>query len=170
MLVWLAATLDTRKNGFFIQERVGRNGKFFSVIKIRTMKEVPGFKTDVTTRQDPRITPLGQILRRLKLDELPQLINVLLGHMSFVGPRPDVPGYADRLQGEDRIILSIRPGITGPATLHFRNEEDFLALQNDPVRYNREVIYPQKVKLNREYIENYCFYKDLRYIYRTIFQ
>lgn len=167
-LLWLAATLDTRKNGFFIQARVGRNGDLFNAIKIRTMKDISGFETVVTTRQDPRITPLGHIVRRLKLDELPQLINVFLGHMSFVGPRPDVPGYADLLQGDDRIVLTVRPGITGPATIRFRHEERELAEQLDPERYNREVIYPLKVKLNREYIEKYTFQKDLRYIYRTI--
>ena len=112
-LAWLAATIDTRANGFFIQRRVGRHGRTFPVIKLRTMRVVPGLDSTVTTGGDPRITPVGRLLRRAKLDELPQLINVLLGQMSFVGPRPDVPGYADALSGADRAILSVRSGITG---------------------------------------------------------
>ena len=131
------------------------------------MTNEPG--TTVTTSYDARITGIGAILRRLKLDELPQLINVLTGTMSFVGPRPDVPGYADRLDGDDRVVLSVRPGITGPATLHFRNEEELLAGQEDPEWYNREVIYPAKVRMNRHYIENYSLREDLRLIWRTVF-
>jgi lipopolysaccharide/colanic/teichoic acid biosynthesis glycosyltransferase len=118
---------------------------------------------------DPRITRIGRILRSTKLDELPQHINVLLGQMSLVGPRPDVPGFADQLSDEDRIILSIRPGITGPATLRFRHEEEELAQQANPEFYNRTVIFHQKVKLNREYIEQYRFTKDLKYLLLTIF-
>ena len=117
---------------------------------------------------DPRITRLGLFFRKTKIDELPQLWNVLIGQMSFVGPRPDVLGYADRLQGEDRIILSIRPGITGPAQLAYKNEEEVLANQNDPVKYNDEIIWPDKVRINREYIGNYSFFKDFYYIWKTI--
>jgi len=124
-LAWLAASLDTRANGFFIQQRVGRGGRLFKVIKIRTMRVVSGpLQTTVTTVGDARITPLGRLLRRVKIDELPQLLNVLKGDMSFVGLRPDVPGFADALEGEDRLILSVRPGITGPATLKYRNENE----------------------------------------------
>jgi len=133
------------------------------------MRDVAGVDTSVTTNTDPRITRLGAFFRKAKIDELPQLINVLLGQMSFVGPRPDVPGFADRLQGEERIVLSVRPGITGPATLKYRNEEEILAQQDDPERYNREVIYPDKVKINVEYVRSYSFWRDLRYIGRTVF-
>ena len=132
------------------------------------MRASNDLRSTVTTRHDPRITRVGRILRSTKVDELPQLLNVLLGHMSIVGPRPDVPGFADRLSGDDRIVLSIRPGITGPATLEFRNEEELLSSQSDPERYNREVIWPKKVELNREYVANYSFWKDFGYIWRTI--
>jgi lipopolysaccharide/colanic/teichoic acid biosynthesis glycosyltransferase len=165
---YLVARIDTGKSGFFTQERVGKDGKPFRTIKIRTMKDIAGVSTNVTTGGDPRITRVGRILRRSKLDELPQLINVLLGDMSLVGPRPDVPGFADKLEGADRIILSIRPGITGPASLKFRDEEKLLAEQSDPEDFNRRVIYPEKVRLNREYVENYRFRDDLLYILATV--
>ena len=168
LLGWVAATLSTRKNGFFIQTRVGLLGKPFKLFKLRSMRACSDLRTTVTTRQDPRITRVGRILRRTKVDELPQLLNVLLGHMSIVGPRPDVPGFADRLSGDDLMVLSIQPGITGPATLEFRNEEELLSNQSDPERYNREVIWPKKVQLNREYVANYSFWKDIVYIWRTI--
>jgi lipopolysaccharide/colanic/teichoic acid biosynthesis glycosyltransferase len=168
LLAYVAASIDTGESGFFTQERIGRDGKRFKVIKIRTMRDHPAIDTSVTTEEDPRITALGRFFRRTKIDELPQLINVLLGQMSFVGPRPDVPGFADQLRGDDRIILSVRPGITGPATLAFRDEEELLARQPDPERYNREVIYPKKVELNRKYVKSYSFWKDLRYIYLTV--
>lgn len=170
LLAFILATIDTGKNGFFTQVRVGRNGKLFKVIKIRTMRDIPGFSTTVTTKSDPRITKLGAFFRRTKIDELPQLINVLFGQMSFVGPRPDVPGYYDQLPEEDKkILLSVRPGITGPATLKYRTEEELLATVDEPETYNREVIFPDKVRINREYIENYSFVNDLRYIWATVF-
>jgi lipopolysaccharide/colanic/teichoic acid biosynthesis glycosyltransferase len=168
VLSYLIATVDTGMNGFFVQTRVGKDGKLFKVVKIRTMRPLEGHQTVVTTSRDPRITRVGGLLRTMKIDELPQLFNVFLGQMSFVGPRPDVPGFADRLEGEDRIVLAIRPGITGPATLRFRNEEEELARQVDPERYNREVIFPEKVKLNREYVQNYSFIKDIGYIFQTL--
>lgn len=167
-LGWLVATIDTRQNGFFIQQRVGRNGRLFNVIKIRTMRNVAGVETTVTTGADPRITRVGRILRKTKIDELPQLVNVLKGDMSFVGPRPDVPGFADRLADEDKVVLSIRPGITGPATLKYRDEETTLARQADPEAYNRYVIFPDKVRINREYIENWSLAGDIRYLWQTI--
>ena len=168
LVSYILASIDTRTNGFFIQERVGHNGKVFSFIKIRTMRHDPFFHTTVTTDTDPRITHLGRFFRKTKLDELPQLINVLLGQMSFVGPRPDVPGFADQLEEKDLVILSVRPGITGPATLKYRNEEEVLAQQLDPERYNNEVIFPDKVKINRDYIDNYSFRRDIRYIINTV--
>jgi lipopolysaccharide/colanic/teichoic acid biosynthesis glycosyltransferase len=169
LLAWIAATITTGYNGFFTQVRIGRHGRPFHVVKLRTMsvQQEPG--TTVTTKADPRITPLGRFLRKTKVDELPQLLNVLVGDMSLVGPRPDVPGFADKLEGDDRIVLSVRPGITGPATLKYRNEEELLAEQDDPEAYNRDVIYADKVKINREYVEKYRFVKDLKYIYQTVF-
>jgi len=123
----------------------------------------------ITTKRDSRITPIGKIMRRYKLDELPQLFNVLIGDMSFVGPRPDVVGYADTLKEDDKIILSIRPGITGPATLKYANEEYILSKEMDPIKYNDEVIYPDKVNINKHYIYNYKFSKDVMYILWTLF-
>jgi lipopolysaccharide/colanic/teichoic acid biosynthesis glycosyltransferase len=169
-LAWLVASIDTGRSGFFRQTRVGRWGRPFKTIKIRTMREVPGVSTVVTTSRDPRITRVGRFLRRTKIDELPQLWNVLVGQMSFVGPRPDVPGFADTLDGDDRVILSVRPGITGPATLRFRNEEELLSGRPDPEAYNREVIYREKVRLNRRYIERYRFADDIKYILQTIWR
>ncbi len=168
LLAWFVSTIETGKNGFFIQERVGKDGRRFGLIKIRTMRDDMGVESTVTTAEDPRITFFGRLLRRMKIDELPQLWNVLRGDMSMVGPRPDVPGFADRLTGEDRKILEVRPGITGPATLKYRDEEILLAEQEDPERFNRERIFPDKVRLNREYVENYSFWRDCRYLWWTI--
>ena len=151
-----------------MQRRVGRNAKVFNVIKIRTMKPVVNLNINVTTSDDIRITTLGKLLRKAKIDELPQLVNVLLGQMSFVGPRPDVPGFADKLEGEDRAVLSVRPGITGPATLKYRNEEELLASINDPEAYNNEVIYPDKVSINLAYIKNYSLSSDIKCILSTV--
>lgn len=170
IMSFIFASFDTRQNGFFTQARVGKNGHLFKVIKIRTMRKIVGINTTVTTKADPRITHLGAFFRRTKIDELPQLLNVFLGQMSFVGPRPDVPGYYDQLPDEERkILLSVCPGITGPATLKYRMEEEILATVDEPESYNREVIFPDKVRINREYIENYSFMNDLRYIWATVF-
>jgi lipopolysaccharide/colanic/teichoic acid biosynthesis glycosyltransferase len=168
-LAWVVASWDTRRNGFFIQDRVGKDGRVFQMFKIRTMRPIQGVETVVTTDQDPRITKIGRFWRKTKIDELPQLINVLKGDMSFVGPRPDVPGFADSLTGEERLVLSIRPGITGPATLKYRDEEQILMRVDDPEKYNREVIFPDKARINLDYIRNYSFWKDLKYIWMTIF-
>lgn len=168
LIAYLLARLDTGQSGFFRQTRVGQYGRLFEVIKIRTMRNGTDYSTVVTTAYDPRITPLGRWFRKTKIDELPQFINVLRGEMSLVGPRPDVPGFADQLTGEDRIILTMRPGITGPATLYFRNEEELLIEQNDPEHFNRTVIYPEKVRLNRHYIEHYSFCQDLHYLIQTL--
>lgn len=168
LVAWLVASFETRSNGFFIQGRIGKNGSLFQVVKIKTMKKVEGIDTTITSSNDVRITKSGIFFRKTKIDELPQLWNVLVGQMSLVGPRPDVPGYADQLEGRDRVILSIRPGITGPASLKYKDEEAILAQQNDPVRFNNEVIWPDKVKINRRYIENYKFSMDLYYIWKTI--
>ncbi len=168
LIAWLVASFETRSNGFFIQERIGKDGSLFEVVKIKTMKNVERVGTTITTLNDVRITKSGVFFRQTKIDELPQLWNVLVGQMSFVGPRPDVPGYADLLEGDCRIVLSIRPGITGPASLKYKYEEAILAQQDDPVKFNNEVIWPDKVKINRSYIENYKFSMDLYYIWKTI--
>lgn len=154
----------------FCQKRVGRGGKLFTVHKFRSMtarRETDAF-TGVAAAETARITPLGEKLRRYKLDELPELWDVFIGNMSFVGPRPDVPGYADKLQGEDRNILKLRPGITGPASLKYRDEEELLASVEDPIRYNDEVIYPDKVRLNLYYYNHYSFWTDIKMIFATV--
>ena len=154
----------------FVQNRVGRHGKLFKVHKFRsmTMRKETDAVTGVAAAETERITPLGEKLRKYKLDELPELWDVLIGEMSFVGPRPDIPGYADQLQGEDREILKLRPGITGPASLKYRNEEDILASVDNPQQYNDEIIYPDKVRLNRYYLHHYSFIKDIQMIFCTV--
>jgi lipopolysaccharide/colanic/teichoic acid biosynthesis glycosyltransferase len=166
LIAWILATIETKSNGMFFQIRIGENGKPFKIYKIKTMYSSKG--TTITTANDNRITKYGKIFRKYKIDELPQLWNVLIGDMSFVGPRPDVPGYADKLEGDDRIILSIKPGITGPASLKYKNEEEILAKVDNPVEYNDKVIWPDKVKINKEYIKNWSLKKDIEYIKKTI--
>ena len=134
------------------------------------MYHADGLQNSVTTKNEPRITKSGRFFRRFKIDELPQLFNIIIGDMSFVGPRPDVPGFADELSGEDRIILSIRPGITSPASLKYHDEEDILAQQEDPIKYNRSVIWPDKVRMNVLYIKQWSMLGDIRLIVRTIFR
>ena len=168
ILGWVIASIETNSNGFFLQKRVGKNGQIFTLVKIKTMKPVLGINTHVTQKKDARITISGGFFRKTKIDELPQLWNVLIGQMSFVGPRPDVKGYADKLQGKDKMILSVRPGITGPASLKYKNEEILLAKQANPEQYNNEVIWPDKVKINVNYVKNWSFSQDLLYIYQTI--
>ncbi len=137
--------------------------------KFRTM--TPGHGgSSVSVKGENRITPFGATLRKYKLDELPELWNILVGDMSFVGPRPDVPGYADKLTGNDREILKLKPGITGPASIKYANEEELLALQDDPIRYNDEVIFPDKVRINRQYLQERSFWGDLGWIWRTLFK
>ncbi len=152
---------------FFRQTRVGMHSRLFKILKFRTMV-VNNDKNTVSVKNDIRITPLGAKLRRYKIDELPALWNVLVGDMSFVGPRPDVPGFADKLKGTDRIILKLRPGITGSASLKYHNEEEILANIDNPIRYNNEVIWPDKVKINIEYFQTQSFLGDLKIIFRTL--
>lgn len=152
---------------FFSQERVGHNGRLFMMHKFRSMTMDHG-GTSVSVAGESRITPLGAKLRKYKLDELPELWNVLIGDMSLVGPRPDVQGYADALTGDDREVLKLRPGITGPASLKYRNEEELLATVADPQRYNDEVIFPDKVRLNRYYLHHYSFWMDIKMIFATV--
>lgn len=161
------ARLQTGLSGLFIQKRVGKNGSYFYMYKIRTLKEN---KNHTIEELSSKSTSFGKFFRKSKLDELPQLLNVLKGEMSLVGPRPDLPGYADKLEGEDRIVLSIRPGITGPATLKYKNEEEILKTQENPQKYNDEVIWPDKVKINKEYIKNWSFVKDVKCIAQSIFK
>lgn len=175
LLIWplvLVLVLMIRRSmpgapAIFKQQRVGKDGRLFTMYKFRTMVPHHG-GSSVSVAGEDRITPLGKTLRRYKLDELPELWNILIGDMSFVGPRPDVPGYADCLEGEDREILNLRPGITGPASLKYRNEEELLAKVEDPIAYNNEVIYPDKVRLNRYYYHHYSFVMDLRMIFATV--
>ncbi len=166
---------------FFVQKRVGKNGKVFNCHKFRTMTVKHNGST-VSVAGDSRITQLGAKLRHYKLDELPGLWDVLIGKMSFVGPRPDVPGYADKLVGEDRDVLKLRPGITGPATLKYRLEDEMIAeyvagrqiagdirsMQDIAVEYNDNIIYPDKVRLNCYYYRHYSFIKDIQMIICTV--
>lgn len=151
----------------FKQKRVGQYGRSFTVYKFRSMT-VSHSGSTVSVAGESRITPLGAKLRKYKLDELPELWNVLKGDMSFVGPRPDVPGYADKLEGHDRDILKLKPGITGPASMKYRDEEDLLANVDNPQRYNDEVIYPDKIRINLYYLEHYSFVKDIQMIFCTV--
>lgn len=151
----------------FKQKRVGKEGKLFTMVKFRSMSVAHG-GSSVSVAGESRITPLGAKLRKYKLDELPELWNVFIGDMSFVGPRPDVPGYADMLSGDDREILLLKPGITGPASLKYRNEEELLAMTEDPIKYNNEVIFPDKVRINRAYLHNRSFLGDIKIILATI--
>ena len=168
LILMIFASFSTQKFGLFSQKRVGRNGKLFKIFKIRTMKVKIPKEDFITLKNDDRITPFGKFLRAYKLDELPQLYNVLVGDMSLVGPRPDVSGYADYLEGEDRIILSIKPGITGPATIKFKNEEDLLSDQKNPKKYNDDVIWPEKIKINKQYIQEWSLFNDIKCIVNTI--
>ncbi len=176
---------------FFVQRRVGKDGMLFKCHKFRTMK-VDHCGTSVSVAGESRVTLFGVVLRRYKLDELPELWDVLVGNMSFVGPRPDVPGYADMLQGTDKVVLRLRPGITGPATMKYRHEEELIAEYVAKVRggvdvvpipadnvtmtdeqlavwYNDNVIYPDKVRLNKYYYEHYSFWVDIKIIIATVF-
>lgn len=167
---------------FFVQKRVGKGGKLFKCHKFRTMVVNHNGST-VSVSGDSRITPFGAKLRHYKLDELPGLWDVFIGNMSFVGPRPDVPGYADKLMGDDRDVLKLRPGITGPATLKYRLEDEMISdyvvkcqadgdtrlMQEIATEYNDTVIYPDKVRLNCYYYRHYSFIKDIEMIFATIF-
>lgn len=171
VLVVVAILIKIKMPGgpaFFTQKRVGRNGKLFTMHKFRSMT-VSHSGSSVSVAGEARITPLGATLRRYKLDELPELWDVLIGNMSFVGPRPDVPGYADQLKGDDRRVLELRPGITGPASLKYRDEEELLAIVDNPIEYNDTVIYPDKVRINLYYLDHYSFVKDIQMILCTIF-
>lgn len=196
VLIIVAVLIKIKMPGgpvFFVQKRVGKDGKLFKCHKFRTMIPVQNAEgrnakkgdkawSTVSVAGDNRITPLGAKLRHYKLDELPGLWDVLIGNMSFVGPRPDVPGYADKLQGDDRDVLKLRPGITGPATLKYRLEDEMISeyvaqkqaagdarpMQEIAVEYNDKVIYPDKVRLNCYYYRHYSFIKDIQMIFCTV--
>ncbi|HNY32745.1 MAG TPA: sugar transferase [Fibrobacteria bacterium] len=166
--VWVK--LDSKGPVLFRQVRVGKDGKLFRIFKFRTMvvdAERLGMQITVGGR-DPRVTRAGYHLRRLKLDELPQLVNVLVGDMSFVGPRPEVPRYVELYSARQREVLSVRPGITDPASIAFRNENDLLALEADPERAYIENIMPKKLELNLEYLGKATILSDLVLIWRTV--
>lgn len=167
LFIAIVLRVKTGNPVFYSQLRVGKNGCLFHCHKFRTM-EGGQEESPIAVLDRDRITPIGKTLRRFHIDELPQLWDVFIGKMSFVGPRPDVPGYADKLMGKDREILKLRPGITGPASLKYRNEEDLLAQIVDPQRYNDEVIYPDKVRLNLYYLHHYSFWMDMKMIFATV--
>ena len=184
LLVVVAILIRIKMPGgpaFFTQKRVGRGGKLFTCHKFRSMT-VKHNGSSVSVAGDSRITPFGATLRHYKIDELPGLWDVMIGNMSFVGPRPDVPGYADKLTGEDREVLQLRPGITGPATLKYRLEDEMISdyvakkqkegdtrpAQEIAVEYNDQVLYPDKVRINRYYLHHYSFIKDIQMILCTV--
>ncbi len=167
LIVFLLIKINMPGPVFFKQNRVGRHGKLFRMIKFRSMKMNHG-GSSISVRGENRITPLGAKLRKYKIDEFPEFWNILKGDMSFVGPRPDVPGYADKLTGGDRLLLTIRPGLTGAASLKYSNEEELLALQDDPVKYNDTVLYPDKVRIEINYIKHWSFWLDIKIIIFTL--
>ncbi|OGS69123.1 MAG: sugar transferase [Flavobacteria bacterium RIFCSPLOWO2_12_FULL_35_11] len=158
IICWLFAAIDTKSNGLFIQKRIGQFGHSFNIYKLKSMKEVHGIKT---------ISRFGNFIRKTRIDEWPQLLNVFTGTMSVVGPRPDVPGYYDKLQGADRKILELKPGLTSPATLKYANEEALLAQQENPLHYNDTILFPDKVTLNLHYYHTRTFFGDLKIIWQT---
>lgn len=161
MICWLLAVIDTKTNGIFLQERIGQYGAVFKIYKLRTIKLELNLKK-------PVISKIGQILRKFKLDELPQIFNVLKGEMSIVGPRPDIAGYYDLLEGENRKILTLKPGLTSPASLKYNQEEKILQEHENPLFYNDTFIFPDKIKMNLAYYYNRSFWGDLVIILKTI--
>lgn len=155
--LFIISSVDTHSFGVFFQKRVGKHGKLFTIYKLKTFHPVT-----------KKVSVIGQFMRKYKLDELPQLFNILKGEMSFVGPRPDIPGYYDMLQGEDRKVLLLKPGLTSEASLKYRNEEYLLLQQENPLQYNDEIIFPDKVKMNLEYLDKFSFWEDCTIILNTI--
>ena len=168
LIIIVIIKLKTRDSIFFKQQRTGRYGNLFTIYKFRTMKSDHRGNT-VSVKGEGRITPVGAFLRKYKLDELPELLNVLKGDMSFVGPRPDMPEYFEKLKDEERKILHLRPGLTGPATIKYANEEELLSTVENPKKYNDEIIWPDKVRINLDYYYNRNFLIDLKIIFRTLF-
>ncbi len=170
LIIGICIKLTSKGPIFYTQQRIGRNGIVFRIIKFRTMTVGNVDNNTITTSGDSRITSLGRFLRKYKLDELPELLNILRGEMSFVGPRPDVPGYADKLKDDNRRILELKPGITSPASLKYANEEELLAKQDNPIKYNNKVIYPDKIRMNLDYYYNHSLWIDIKIIFATIFR
>ena len=168
LLISIVIKLTSKGPIFFIQERIGLKGSIFKIIKFRTMINDHNSLNVVSIKNDSRITVVGKILRKYKLDEIPELINVLVGSMSLVGPRPDVPGYLDLLKGENRKILTLKPGITGPASLKYFNEEEILSSKKNPKDYNDKIIFPDKVKINLDYYYKNNIWIDIKIIFATI--
>lgn len=169
LVVFIIHKIKMPKGNFlYCQVRIGKDGKPFRIFKIRTLKDNLESLGTITVADDERILPFGRWLRESKVDTFLELINILIGDMSFVGPRPDVPGYADKLEGDDRVILKMRPGLTGPASIKYRHEDRILAQQIDPQKYNDEVIWPDKVKINKEYYENWSVWKDISILWKTV--
>lgn len=170
LVVFILHKIKMPKGSFiYRQNRVGKDGKLFKIFKIRTLRDNSEEAGSVTIADDERILPFGKWLRESKIDTFLELINILIGDMSFVGPRPDVPGYADKLEGDDRVILKMRPGLTGPASIKYRHEDEILARQDNPQEYNDTVIWPDKVKINREYYEKWSIWRDVSILFETIF-
>ena len=157
-LFWIIVSIDTKSNGLFIQERIGQFGKSFRIFKLKTIKD----------NDSKEISKIGNFLRKSKIDELPQLWNVIIGNMSIVGPRPDIKGYYDKLEGDERKILELKPGLTSLASIKYANEDEILKLQSNPLKYNDEVLFPDKVKMNLDYYYNRSFFVDLKIIVKTI--
>ncbi len=159
LILWVLVTYDTKSNGLFFQDRIGQFGKIFKIVKLKTIHPKTG-----------TISKLGSFLRKSKLDELPQFWNVLIGDMSFVGPRPDIAGYYDVLEGVDRKILELKPGLTSLASIKYANEEGILELQENPLLYNDSIIFPDKVKMNLDYYYHHSFLGDIKIIIKTVFR
>lgn len=157
LIFWIIASIDTNSNGFFLQERIGQFGKKFKIFKLKSMND-----------KNQKISNFGKFIRKYKIDELPQLYNILVGTMSFVGPRPDIAGYYDKLEGENRNILNLKPGLTSLASIKYAKEDEILAQQEDPLQYNDTIIFPDKVKMNLDYFYNQSFVLDLQIIFKTI--
>jgi lipopolysaccharide/colanic/teichoic acid biosynthesis glycosyltransferase len=159
LLSYLVASIDTNSNGIFTQQRIGQFGKPFTIFKLKTIHPKTG-----------NVSAIGNFLRKSKIDELPQLANVLIGNMTFVGPRPDIAGYYDVLQGDERKVLELKPGITCEASLKYYNEEELLLQHENPMQYNDTVIFPDKVKMNLHYYQHQTFWGDLKILWRTFFR
>lgn len=160
-IFWVLTAIDTKSSGMFVQDRIGQHGKIYKIFKFRSIGKSHGNR---------HISAYGKFIRKTKIDELPQLLNVLVGDMSMVGPRPDIPGYYDKLEGENRKILALKPGLTSEAALKYANEEAILLSQQNPLKFNDEVIFPDKVRMNLHYYHNRTFTGDLKLLWQTVAQ
>ncbi len=158
-LFWILASIDTKSDGLFIQERIGQFGKKFKIFKLKSIQNDSDF-----------ISKFGKFIRKNKIDELPQFVNILIGDMSFVGPRPDIAGYYDKLESENKKILNLKPGLTSLASIKYANEDEILSQQQNQLQYNDNIIFPDKVKMNLEYYHNQSLLLDLKIIFKTIFR